>query len=138
MSSIGRLRSNINGILSVRDRIGAALKPVRIVTQTWSGGQLGLGTLSKAFVDVLPSPRVVEFRAENRITQGGLVKSGDILLKMISKQTFPTVDLIDGTSAAQNVDRFYEVGGIKYTVLEVTEKHLYWNVLLRRRSNQGD
>ena len=138
MTVVSRLRERVNGILEVRDRIGAALKDVYLVTNTWSGTQLGDGDVMSAKVLVGPSPRVVEFRSDNRVTQGGLVKSGDILLKMISKQTYPTVDLIDGTSSSQNVDRFYEVGGVKYTVLEVTEKHLYWNVLLRRRSNQGD
>lgn len=127
---------SVNDILSLRDSIGAALKEVYLVTKTWPGTEIGDGTAVVTKVKMVPSPRVVEFKHNLRLVEGGAVKSGDILLKMVSKQTYPTENLLDCTSAVQTVEKFYEVGGILYRFLSATEKHVTWNVLLRRVSQQ--
>lgn len=136
MTVISDLLENVNDILEVRDQIGAALKPVAIVTRSWSGSELGDGSPSETRQQVTPSPRVVEFSADSKVLQGGTVKQGDIILKMISKQTFPTENMIDCSVNSPSVEKFYEVGGIQYQVIRVQEKHLTWTVHLRRRSRQ--
>lgn len=131
------LRLNVNGILKIRDDIGAALKTVFMVTRTWSGTELGDGTSVEVRAQMLPSPRVVEFKSDVRIKEGGFVKVGDILLKMVSRQNFPHENMVDGTSEVPNIEKFYEVGGVLYRVINVATKHLTWNILLRPISDQS-
>jgi hypothetical protein len=133
---IDDLRDGLNDILGVRDDIGAALKEVYLVTRTWSGLSIGAGTATETSVRMLPSPRVVEFTDDLRIREGGVVKQGDLLLKQVSQQTYPTIDLVDGTSEAKNVEKLYDVGGKLFRVVSVTTKHLTWRVLLRPLSSQ--
>ena len=130
------LLTSIDSILALRDSIGAAKKEVWLITRTWSGTELGDGTATDVRTRMLPSPRVVEFNHDMRILEGGAVKQGDVLLKMISKQSYPTENLIDGKSTVQNVEKLYELSGIYYRAVTVTENHVTWTVLLRRLSNQ--
>jgi hypothetical protein len=134
---ISSLKPNIDDILGVRDEVGAALKVCKIVTRSWSGSELGDGTATTASATISPSPRVLEFSFDRKLPDGGAVKHGDIILKLISKNQFSSVDKIDGTVNSPNIEKFYDVGGIKYEVVAVTEKHLWWNVHLRRKSYQG-
>lgn len=127
---------DVDDILGVRDDIGAALKPVSIVTRNWSGVELGAGDASEFKTPVLPSPRVVEFAHDLRIKEGGAVKQGDILLKMISKNKYPNQSDVDFSGLPPNVEKFYDVGGKLYRPFNVVEKFLTWNVLLRPHSDQ--
>lgn len=130
------LRSGVNDLLGIRDSIGAALKEVWIVTRTWSGIELGDGTAFETREQMLPSPRVVEFKTDLRIKEGGAVQSGDIMLKMVSRQSFPNQADVDFSGIASNVEKLYEVGGRLYRPVGVTEKHLTWTILLRPLSDQ--
>lgn len=130
------LNGSVNDILGVRDDLGVALKQVHMVTRSWSGLEPGDGEVSEVKTRVLPSPRVVEFKNDLRIVEGGAVQQGDILLKQISKQTYPTQDLVDGSSDSESVEKFYEVGHRLYRVVAVTEKQVTWTVLLRPLTSQ--
>lgn len=136
MSIIEDLKKNINSILGVRDELGAGLKDVYLVRRQWTGLEAGLGSCVETKVKVEPSPRVVEFKHDKRIQSGGVIDSGDILLKMVSKQSYPTQDLIDGSSSSERIENLYDVGGVLYRVISVVEKHLTWNVQLRQLSDQ--
>ena len=132
MTMIDGLRSNINSILAIRDDLGAAKKPVLLVTRTWTGSEPGDGTFTDGEIPVLPSPAIKEFVDDYRIQEGGAVKQGDIRLKWISKQSFPTRAEIDCSVSSQKIEKFYKVGGVLYRVVQVGEQLLSWNVLLRR------
>jgi hypothetical protein len=136
MGVISDLIPDINGILGVRDDLGAALKQVYLVTRTWTGAQIGAGSYTETRVQMLPSPRVVEFKNDLRIREGGAVKQGDVMLKMVSKETYAQADL-DFSNVSGAVEKFYELGGELYRPIGVTEKHVCWSVLLRRQSNQS-
>lgn len=136
MSFVDDLRSNVNSILGLRDDLGAALKPVYIVTRTWSGDELGAGTKTDVQAQVLPSPRVVEFSQQYAIKEGGAVQQGDILLKGISQQAYATKNLVDCSYIAANIEKLYKVGGVLYRVIHVRERHLTWEVQLRQISKQ--
>lgn len=133
---IDDLRANINDILRVRDDLGAALKPVYIVTRTWTGLEPGDGEFSDEEVQILPSPRIVEYKNEYKIQQGGAVQQGDIALKMVSKQSFPEITQVDGTVPDQNTEVFYKVGGYYYRVIHVREKFFVYEIQLRKVSKQ--
>lgn len=136
MTIVSDLLSSVDEILALRDTLGAALKPVHLVTRTWSGEEIGDGTTEIEKTQVLPSPRVVQFTAESAALQGGNVQQGDIMLKQISKNSFPDESVVRCEAPARNIEKYYEVGGVQYEVKGITEKHLTWSVHLRRRSNQ--
>lgn len=127
---------NTDKILGIRDKIGAVLKPVSIVSRTWSGIQVGEGEPVDSVVRLLPSPRVVDFTHDLRIQPGGSVQQGDILLKGISKESHPKQSELDGTSDKKNVEKFYLVGERLYQAISVREKYLTWNVQVRELSHQ--
>jgi hypothetical protein len=133
---ISSLKPNIDDILGVRDEVGAALKVCKIVTRSWSGSELGDGIATNVSTTISPSPRVVEFSFDRKLPEGGAVKHGDVYLKLISKNQFSSVNQVDGTVENPSIEKFYDVGGIKFEVVAVTEKHLWWNVHLRRKSDQ--
>lgn len=133
---ISSLLPNIDEILGVRDTLGAALKEVYLVTRTWSGDEVGEGTPTVEKVRMLPSPGIKQFSAESAALQGGNVQQGDIMLKMISKNSYPDEKVVRCEAPSVNVEKYYEVGGVQYEVKGITEKHLTWSVHLRRRSNQ--
>lgn len=134
---IGGIKDSLDDILGVRDDIGAALMPVYFVTKTWTGTEPGDGTATEVKVQVQPSPRIVEMKNEHRIVPGGAVQLGDIFLKMISKNSYPNKSDIDGTAATANIEKFYEIDGNLYRVIEAFEKHLTWTVHIRKLSNQN-
>lgn len=132
------LRDCTNDILGIRDDIGAELKKVYIVERIWSGKELGDGTSRESKTQILPSPRIVEFNHNLRITEGGAVKQGDILLKMISQQTLPKKQDVEFTDVSKNVEKFYEIDGRLYRPVTATERHLTWSVLVRPLSTNKE
>lgn len=136
MTLVSDLRENINDVLSIRDELGAAKQPVALVTRTWSGTEPGDGTFTDASTPVVPSPSILAYTDDYRIKEGGAVQQGDIKLKWISKQSFPDRAAVECAIEAQNIEKFYSVGGFMYRVIQVEEKLLSWNVLLRKVSKQ--
>lgn len=134
MSILNGLRANVNSILGLRDSLGVQKGLVYLVTRTWSGDEIGAGTMTEAKVQMLPTPYIYVFTADRKIPEGGVVKQGDIILRQISMQSYPTEDLINCSSNLANVEKLYEVDGNLYRVIEVTKKHVTWKVVLRRLS----
>ena len=126
------LLGDIDGICGVRDDIGADLKTVFLVTRTWSGDEPGEGTKVDVSAKMLPSPRVVEYGDSYKIKDGGAVQQGDILVKMISKGSFPTRADVDCSTDSAKIEKFYQIDDIFYRVIDVKEKYLTWNVQIRR------
>lgn len=133
---VGALKEGLDEILGLRDSLGVALMPVYQVERTWTGEENGDGTASEVKTQILPSPRIVSMSDDSRVVTGGAVQLDDLMLKGISKSSYSTKNLIDGTTAAQNIQKFYEVDGALYSVTNVQEKHLTWNVQIRKLSNQ--
>lgn len=136
MTMIDDLRQIVNPILGIRDDLGAVKASVYLIARTWTGTEPGDGRFIDTETQVLPSPNIVMFMDDYRIKEGGAVQQGDIKLKWISKQSFPDRTMIDCSVESQNVERFYRVGNYLYRLIQVEEKLLSWNVLLRRLSNQ--
>lgn len=139
---IGSLLPAIDSILGVRDTIGALKAPVFLITRTWytDSGRTSLnsevgGYARDVEVQLLPSPEIINFAQDVRIRQGGAVEQGDVLLRNVSKNLYEKTDL-DGTSTAQNVQKFYRVGTIVYQVRSVVEKYVTWDVQVRPLTDQ--
>ncbi len=126
----------LDDILAIREQLGADLAKVSLVTRTWSGTEIGDGDYIDVVEEMHPTPGVVDLSHSWRVAQGGAFKQGDLILTMISKNKFPTVDLIDGSSPSELVQKFYLVNGFFYTVIKPTEKYVYWDVQVRRSTDQ--
>lgn len=133
---VGSLKDSVDDILGLRDSLGAALMPVYFVERQWTGDESGDGTATETTEQVLPSPRIVSMSDDSRVMEGGAIQLDDILLKGISKNKYPSKVDVDGTTDDQSIERFYEIDGQLYGVINVTEKHLTWNVQVRKLSNQ--
>ncbi len=125
----------IDSILGVREQVGAALHDIFIVTRTWSGKAPGDGQAEDEEVKVEPTPRIRDFSHSMRLTDGGAIKSGDIILEKITKTSYEEAD-INGISDSQNIEKFFRVGDSLYKVISHVEELLWWNVQLRRISAQ--
>lgn len=139
---VNALLPNINAILGVRDSVGAIIEPVFLVTRTWFQ-DAGLttpatapeGYASDSTVQMLPSPGMKNFSQDVRLREGGAIKSGDIILTGVSKQTY-TIGMLDDTGLAANVEVLFKIGTKMFQVINVTEKYVTWNVQVRELSNQ--
>jgi hypothetical protein len=139
---IASLLPNVNTILGVRDSIGAVKLPVNFVTRTWYTDTTYaaqstdiMGFAKDVVVQMFPSPNVIEFKQDLKLKSGGMVKAGDILLKAISLSSF-TMDQLDGTSPASNIEKLFKVGSKMYQVVQLTQDYLTWNLMLREMTNQ--
>lgn len=132
---IDDLLGSVDDILGVRDSVGAVLHPVFMVTRTWTGTQPGEGTFADVSVQVLPSPGIKEFSHDVRLREGGFIKQGDIILRGVSRNLYAESD-IDNSTAAKNIEKFYQLDNRLYTVIHVKENYLTWDVQIRKLSHQ--
>jgi len=137
MSLIDSLMPVIDDILSLRDQLGVALKKVGIVTRTWEGFEPGEGKARDSYDQILPTPEIVDFSHRQRIQTGGAVQQGDIILKHLSKKTYPQKSLIDCSTTEKKIEKFYDLGGELYQVISVKEDHFTWDVQVRKLSDQS-
>lgn len=128
----------IDCALEARDDLGAIKAKVYIVTRVWSGDQVGRGDYTDTSKQVYPSPEIVDFSHDLRVKEGGTVKSGDILLKSISRKRYSEYDL--DLSIADNqryIEKFYCICDKLYEVVNVKMQYATWDVLIRRISVQN-
>jgi hypothetical protein len=135
--------AGIDGVLDARDAVGAVIKPVYFLTRTWYSDP-GFGVPNNvpegyakdaAQVQMIPSPGMKQFNQDIRLREGGSIKAGDIILKAISKNLFKESDL-DGSTPAQNIQKFFVIGSKIYQVIDVVEKYVTFNVQVRELTNQ--
>lgn len=132
---IDGLKDCSDAILGIRDGIGAALKPVHFVERTWSGGEPGSGTATDVKELMANTPHIVDLSQNFRALQGGNVKQGDLLLKMVDKQRHPRERFIPA-KGTRNKEQFLMIGDLLYTVISMRERSLQWDVQIRPASDQ--
>lgn len=132
MGLIDDLTSVADDILGVRDTIGAAIHDVYIVTRTWSGAEPGDGTPTDVVAQMTPTPAIQDLAHNFKLLEAGRYKQGDLILKNISKQSYPTMDGVRLKSTNKAVEKFYRVNGELYTVIHVRESYITWDVHIRK------
>lgn len=133
--SCGNLRQSLMGcvdkILGVREDIGAQLADVYLIERSWAGERPGDGSFIDVSVRLSPTPGIVDYSHSVTISESGAYKSGDIILKNISRNQWAEGQLLTVTDA-KNVERFYKVGNHYYTCIHIKENFLTWDVHLRK------
>jgi hypothetical protein len=136
MNPIDSIKASIDPILNIRAMIGAVLHPVYIVQRSWSGTQIGDGSMKEVITEVLPSPGIKNYDHNLRVTEGGNIKQGDLLMKMISKNRYPLETDVDCSSSNPVMEKLYKVGDFYYRVVSIVENQVTWDVQVRRLSDQ--
>jgi hypothetical protein len=136
MGIVSDLTDVADDILGVRDAIGATIHPIYILTRQWSGAEPGDGTAVDTVAIVKPSPAIKSLAHDFVAIQAGSVQSGDLLLKGISKQSYPLKESVAFTAQEPNIEKFYRIDGALYQVISVVENYIYWNVQIRRVTHE--
>lgn len=123
-------------ILGLRDSLGAVKHPVFLFTRTWSGARLGEGTKTDTQVQILPSPALLDYSHSLRLKEGGRIRQGDLMVKSISKQSFPDESVLDGSTTAKNIEKYYLINNRLYTVISIVEGHVTWAVQVRKTNKK--
>lgn len=129
------LKGCSDAILGVREKIGADIHKVHIVSRTWTGEAVGAGTCEDVEVLIEPTPAIRDLSNDHRVKEGGSVQNGDLMIKHLSKNRYATRAELDCTST-DLVEKFYKIGGKLYTVINVVEDYITWHVQVRLRSDQ--
>lgn len=122
--------------LECKDELDLDLCKVSMVTRFWSGETVGRGKAKDEVCEVYPNPSVITFNHDLRLKEGGHVKSGDILIKSISRKRYPLESDVDGSVGDESCEKFYLICDKLYTVISVEKKIATWEVLVRRLSDQ--
>jgi len=122
--------------LEVRDELGAIKDEVHYVTREWSGERVGDGSAYDSKARILPSPWIVDLSQNIRVTEGGAIKQGDLILKQISQDSYPNEKDIDGSSDSELIEKFYSVGEFLYRVINVRKRYATWDIHIRRLKDQ--
>lgn len=131
MSIVNDVLSITDDILGIRDDLGAIKEPVYLMTRVWEEVK-GIGNYLDSEVPVLPTPFVVDYSHKVALREGGSIRQGDIILKHISKQSYPTEDLVDCSVNDDLTEKWYKIGDRLYEVISVTQDYVYWNVQVRK------
>jgi hypothetical protein len=128
------LKKNLNNILGVRDSIGAKVRDVFILTRTWGGEGIGVGNFTDDISQVLPSPYLVDYSHNIMVHDAGAVRGGDLIIKMISKESYPKESDVDCRvdQSNLNVQRFYFINNMSYNVIHVKDNYVTWDVQVRK------
>lgn len=132
MGLISDLTSVADDILGVRDDLGAAIHDVYILTRTWSGTEPGDGSKTDSTAQVTPTPAIKDLAHDFKAQEAGNYEQGDLILKGISKQSYPNESDIDLSTGSDDVQKFYQINGKLYQVISVKERYITWDVQIRK------
>ena len=118
--------------LSSIGELGLNVHEVGLFKRKWSEGKIGKGQPSDSLDLFSPQPRLSKIKLRWGIREGGTVKQGDLLVKLLTKATYPNESQINAASDDELEEIYYYVNGDLYEVIEVDEKLLYWNVTIRK------
>ncbi len=137
---VDSMKDSVNGILGIRETLGADLRRVYLVTRTWTGTGIknaGEGSATEELEELIPRPGIKNLTHQKRIAkEGGANAQGDLVIHGISKANYEDEARLRGESGDKKIEWFYKVGDYYYEVVSVTEKHLTWEVTLRRKTDQ--
>ena len=123
-------------ILGLRDSLGAAKHSVFILTRVWSGTRLGEGTKTDTQEQILPTPALLDYSHSLRLKEGGRIRQGDLMIKSVSKQSYPNESELDNSTTAKNIEKYYLINSRLYTVISIVEGHVTWAIQVRKTNKK--
>jgi hypothetical protein len=131
---IDSLIPNLDAVLGVRDLIGAKIRDVFFMTRIWSTKIVGEGEYNDVLVQMLPTPQIKDYSHSIMLHEAGAVRSGDIILKNISKHSYPLEKDVDCRvdQSKLYIQKFYFINNLIYNVIHVKDGYVTWDVQIRK------
>lgn len=122
----------VDDILAIRQDIGAELATVDFVTRVWSGQRIGDGSFSDTLERMFPLPCIKDLSHDVRLTEGGSIKQGDLILTGVSRNQYPDEEKLRTDTGLRNVEKFYKIGPHYYRTMHIKERLVTWDVHVRK------
>lgn len=127
---VQRLRAKADRFFSVRERVGYKQK-VFLLTRTWQGPRVGVGSPVDAVVRIKPAPGIRDLSHRRQVTTHGQTIEGDIVLTGIAFNNY-NEELLGNTTNTPLTEKFYLIDGKTYSVANVSQKFVSWEVVLKK------
>lgn len=112
--------------------MGAQLADIWFITRTWTGKRIGEGQFTDAITKVFPLPQIKDFSHDIRITAGGAVQQGDLILVGLSRNQYPNMTVLRTDTGIANIEKMIKVGDHFYRVIHIKEKLVTWDIHVRK------
>lgn len=127
------LLDSLDCILGIREDMGAQIDDVYLVTRTWAGERVGDGKYKDVTVKMKNTPEIVDHSHSIRMSEGGSIKQGDLVLKTISQKDY-SEDQLRTDTGLEKVEKFVKVGDHYYRTINVRKRLVTWDVHIRKVS----
>lgn len=121
-----------DSILGIREKMGAQLADVFLVTRTWSGERVGDGSFTDRVEKVSPTPQIVDLSHDVRVTEAGSVKAGDLILRGISRNKYPDEIKLRTDTGDKRIEKLYHIGEHFYRTINIKENLITWDIQVRK------
>ena len=127
---VERLRDKADRFFAVRERVGYKQK-VYLLTRTWPGPRVGTGQPTNAVTRIKPAPGIRDLSHRRQISTHGETIAGDIVLTGIAFNLY-SEELLGNTTNTPLTEKFYLIDGKTYSVANVSQKFVSWEVVLKK------
>lgn len=143
MTLVSELISSLDSVLKIREDLGAEKHFVYILKRENPAPKELEGFGEKGQIkDILelkifPSPRIMDYSHSLRLKEGGNIRQGDLVLKMISKNQYKKedIDLSLKSGESKEIQRYYYINKEIYNLISITEDHCWFNIQVRKVSD---
>lgn len=106
---------------------------VYFLVRTWDERK-GKDDPVDTFTKINPNPYISDMSHSLRLREGGKVKQGDLFIKYLPKNIYPTEDTVNCSTENELEEKFYIIDNELYEVISVVKGYAYWNVQIRKTS----
>ena len=133
MSILDDVALDVQDALETIEGLDIYKSKVYLLTRTWKE-RTGQGKATDVVTKVDPNPYIADFSHSLRIKEGGNVKQGDLFIKYLPKNLYPTEDTVNCKTKNQLEEKFYVIDNELYEVISLFKVYAYWNVQIRKTS----
>lgn len=133
MSLLDDVAIDVEEALNTIEGLEIYKSKVYLLTRTWKE-RTGRGKPIDKLVKVDPNPYIADYSHSLRIKEGGKIKQGDLIIKYLPKNLYPTEDTVNCKTKSELEEKFYVLEDELYEVISVVKGYAYWNVQIRKTS----
>ena len=135
MSILDDVAKDVEDALRTIEDLDIYKSKVYFLTRTWSERK-GRGAPVDELRKIDPNPFISTLSHSMRIKEGGSAKQGDIFIKYLPKNLFPTEKSVNGKTGNDLVETFYVIDNDLYEVISIEKGYAYWNIQLRKTNKK--
>lgn len=135
MSLLDDVALDVEAALKTIEGLEIYKSKVFFLTRTWKERK-GRGNPSDVVTKIDPNPYIADFSHSTRIKEGGSIKQGDLFIKYLPKNIYPTENDVNCKSDSELIEKFYVIDDELYEVVSVVKDYAYWNVQIRKTNKK--